>query len=109
MPEFAKDTAIAVMGASVGLAGLLLVVAGFVFSQVNSFPPEHTDDSVIKNYEIAGKLGLIPFLVALADAAVCLVWLLHSSQCVFSTAIWGFFLLLALTALYGSVLILRYL
>lgn len=54
MPEYSKDTIIAVLGASVGLAGLLLVVAGYVFSQINSFPSENTDDTVIKNYEIAG-------------------------------------------------------
>lgn len=109
MPENAKDIAIAVLGAAVGLAGLLLVVAGFVFSQVNTFPPETTDDVLLKKYETAGKLGLIPFLVALVDAALCLWGLIHPSQCLFFTAIAGFFLLLLLTAVYGSVLILRYL
>ena len=109
MPEYSKDVMIAVLGAAVALAGLLLVVAGFVFSQVNTFPPENTDDSVIAKYEIAGKLGLIPFLIALIDAALCLTWLIHSTSCLYSTAVWGFFLLLFLTAGYGSVLILRYL
>ena len=109
MPEYAKDTVIAVLGACVALAGLLLVVAGFVFSQANTFPPETTDDALLGRYETAGKLGLIPFLLALADAAVCLWWLIHSSVCAFSTAVYGFFLLLLLTAIYGSVLILRYL
>jgi len=109
MPEYSKDTIIAVFGAAVGLAGLLLVVSGFVFSQVNTFLPENTDNETIKKYETAGKLGLIPFLIALSDAGICLWWLLHSSPCLFSTATWGFFLLLLLTAAYGSVLILRYL
>ncbi len=109
MPEYAKDTIIAVLGAAVGLAGLLLVVAGFVFSQVNTFPPQYTDDAVITRYKVAGKLGLLPFLIALGDAALCLRWLVHSSPCLFSTALWGFCLLLVLTAAYGSVLILRYL
>jgi hypothetical protein len=107
--EYSKDTIIAVFGATVALAGLLLVVAGFVFSQVNTFPPENTDDEVIKKYETAGKLGLIPFLIALIDAGLCLVWLVHSNSCLFSTAVYGFFLLLLLTAAYGSVLILKYL
>lgn len=100
---------IAVLGAAVALAGLLLVVAGFVFSQAATFPPETTDDTTIAKYEKAGKLGLIPFLIALVDAGACLVWLIHASQCLFYTAVSGFFLLLALSAAYGSVLILRYL
>ena len=109
MPEFSKDVMIAVLGAAVGLAGLLLVVAGYVFSQVNSFNPSTTDDKLIARYEKAAKLGLIPFILALCDATLCLVWLIRCSACVFSTAIAGFFLLLVLTAVYGSVLILRYL
>jgi hypothetical protein len=109
MPEYNKDTMIAVLGAAVALAGLLLVVAGFVFSQVNTFPAENTDDALIKRYEVAGKLGLIPFLIALADASVCLWWLIHSSPSLFCTAVYGFFLLLILTAAYGSILILKYL
>jgi hypothetical protein len=85
------------------------VVAGYVFAQANSFPSASTDDEMIARYEIAGKLGLVPFIVALGDAAFCLIWLIHSSGCLFSTAVWGFFLLLFLTAAYGSILILRYL
>jgi hypothetical protein len=109
MPEYSKDVMIAIMGATVALAGLLLVVAGYVFAQANSFPRATTDDAVLKRYEAAGKLGLIPFLFALGDAALSLVWLIHSSPCLYWVTVTGFFLLLFLAALYGSVLILRYL
>lgn len=109
MPEYAKDVMIALLGAAVGLAGLLLVVSGFVFSQANSFPSETTDDEMLGKLERAAKLGLIPFVLALGDAALCLVWLMHNSLCVYRTSEYGFFLLLLLTAGYGAVLLLRFL
>jgi hypothetical protein len=109
MPEYSKDVMIALLGAAVSLAGLLLVVAGYVFAQVNSFPRATTDDSILKRYETAAKLGLIPFLMSLIEAALCLVWLICSSRCLYLNSVIGFFLLLVMTAAYGSVLILRYL
>lgn len=57
MPEYSKDVMIAVMGAAVGLAGLLLVVAGYVFAQANSFPST-TDDDLLERYQMAGKIGI---------------------------------------------------
>jgi hypothetical protein len=108
-PEYAKDVAIALLGASVAIAGLLLVVAGFVFAQAATFPPDETDDKVIRGFEMAGRLGLIPFVIALVEAGFSLLWIVHRSDCLYTGIIWGFFLLLVLTALYGLVLILRYL
>ena len=109
MPEYAKDVVLALLGASIGLAGLLLVVAGFVLSQASSFPPATTPDSLLRRYETAAKLGLIPFGLALAEAALCLAWAGHATSCVYLSAIWGFFLLLAITAVYGFFLLLKYL
>jgi hypothetical protein len=109
VPEYAKDVAITLLGSAVAIAGLLLVVAGMVFSQANSFPAADTDDALLERYELAGKLGLIPFLTALIEAGASLWWLAHRSDCLYTGIILGFFLLLALTALYGFVLILRYL
>ncbi len=100
---------ISLMGAAVGLAGLLLVVSGLVFAQANSFPSATTDDETLEKLERAAKLGLIPFVLALGDAALCLVWLMHNSICIYLTSEYGFFLLLALTAGYGAVLLLRFL
>jgi hypothetical protein len=109
MPEYAKDVMLALLGGSVGLAGLLLAVSGFVFAQAGSFPPETTDDETIERYERAGKIGLVPFGLSLAEAGVCLAWLLHSSSALYAVGVAGFFLLLVLTAAYGFVLLLRYL
>ena len=108
-PEYGKDVAIAVLGAAVGIAGLLLVVAGFVFAQAASFNPDVTDDKIIDGFRMAGRLGLIPFVLALVEAAGSLLWLVHKSDCLYTGVVWGFFLLLGLTGLYGLVLILRYL
>lgn len=109
MPEYAKDVMLALLGASVGLAGLLLVVAGFVFAQAGSFPPETTDDETIARYERAGKVGLVPFGLSLTEAGLCLAWLLHRSSGLYAVSVAGFLLLLVLTALYGFILLLRYL
>lgn len=109
MPEYAKDVILALLGSAVGLAGLLLVVSGFVFSQANTFPPESTDDALLSRYETAAKLGLIPFILALAEAALCVLWTMDPVPGVYWSSVSGFFLLLLLTALYGAVLLLRYL
>jgi hypothetical protein len=88
---------------------LLLVVAGFVFSQANTFPAARTDDALIARYEKAGKLGLFPFLLSLVEAACCGLWFVHRSDSLLWCDVYGFFLLLIFTGAYGSVLILRYL
>jgi hypothetical protein len=91
VPEYAKDVAIALLGASVGIAGLLLVVAGFVFAQAATFPPDETDDKVIAGFEMAGRLGLIPFILALIEAGFSLLWLAHKSETFYTQASSGDF------------------
>jgi hypothetical protein len=108
VPEFAKDVVLALLGGSIGLAGLLLVVAGFVLSQASGFPAT-TPDALLKRYEVAAKLGLVPFGLALAEAALCLVWAGHATAGVYQATVWMFFVLLAATAAYGFVLLLKYL
>lgn len=107
-PEYAKDVAIALLGAAVAVAGLLLVVAGYVFAAVATFPAT-TDDAVLARYETAAKYALIPFTMALLEAAASLLWLAQRGDCLYTGIVWGFFLLLIATGLYGFVLILRYL
>jgi hypothetical protein len=108
MPDFAKDICLALLGGDLALAGLLLVVAGFALAQVNTFPAT-TDDVILKRYEVAAKLALVPFLLALVDAAICLMWLLHQGYGFYVVAVGLFFLLLLLTAVYGAILLLHYL
>ena len=100
---------LAVLGASVGLAGLLLVFAGFVFSQAASFPPT-TDDAIIEKFERAGRFGVWPFLLAILIAITSFTWFLWpSSEAIYMTAVAGFFVLLAGTGIYGAVLFWAYL
>jgi hypothetical protein len=109
VPEYAKDVALALLGGSIGLAGLLLVVSGLVLSQVNSFAADTTPDAVLKRYRVAAKLGLIPFALALGDAALCLAWLLYRTGGLYDGAVDVFFALLGITGVYGFVLLLKYL
>ncbi|HEY5021446.1 MAG TPA: hypothetical protein VII30_03050 [Gemmatimonadaceae bacterium] len=109
MPEYAKDVMIAVLGGSVALAGLLLVFLGFVFTQAAAFPSETTDDEKIARYRNAGRLGLLPFGVAIADAALVVLWLWKPCATMYGLALGVFAALLLATFVYGAVVVLWYL
>src|SRR5437879_2178607 len=109
MPDYAKDVMLGVLGASVGLGGLLLVFCGLVFGQAASFPPATTDDATINRYKNAGRLGLWPFLDAIVDSLAVVIWFVYPSSRLYFITLWVFVLLLAITALYGAVVIRRYL
>jgi len=104
-----KDIILAVLGASVGLAGLLLVFSGFVFTQAAGFPPAHTDDETIKKYRNAGRFGVWPFLFAILNAALSVAWLLWQSSCLYGLTVTCFFVLLAFTGVYGAIVLRSYL
>jgi hypothetical protein len=100
-----KDTIIAVFGAAVGLAGVLLVFVGFVYSRVETFDLVDQRDK----FRFVAKCGIAPFLISLVSATLCLRWMTNQSLVVAFLAIWFFYLGLALTALYGIVAFLFYL
>lgn len=52
MPE--KDTALAIMGAAVGLAGLLLVFSGFLLARAAQYESKRGDV-----YRVFAKFGLL--------------------------------------------------
>jgi hypothetical protein len=108
LPEYAKDIAITIVGAAIALAGLLLVFSGFVFAQADTFPPT-TDDKTIKRYKSAGKWGLLPFGLALTDAAIAMGWLLNPCPGLYVAALAGFFMSIGLAAAYGGFCLLIYL
>ncbi len=93
-----------ILGASVGLAGILLVFVGFIFTRSEGFEVV----SRARKYQMVGKLGLIPFAVAIGCAWICLQWFLGPSALLYSLAIWSFQGCLVLTGLYGIVALLFY-
>jgi len=103
-----KDIAIAILGAAVSLAGLLLIFCGFLFTQLAALDPL-TPDPTLNSYRGAARWGLFPFAICLAEAGVALWWLLSPSDLLFTTLWVGFVALLAGTALYGIVATLRFL
>ena len=66
-----KDTIIAAIGSAIGLAGLLLIFVGFVYTHGESFSSEATK----RKFQRVAKAGIAPFSVALASAWFCLRWL----------------------------------
>lgn len=66
-----RDIALTVLGASGGLASLLLVFIGFLLSQAASFPST-VADSVPQAYVNRARLGLVP--VGLCGLAMLTSW-----------------------------------
>ena len=103
-----KEVILAVLGASVAIAGLLLVFTGFLFTQASSFAPT-TPDAITEKFRKGVRLGIIPFLAALADSVASFVWLLWPGTILYQTATIGFIVVLVGTATYGAVTIFYFL
>jgi hypothetical protein len=100
-----KDIVIAIFGAAVGLAGILLVFVGFIYSHAETIDLADTR----QKYKVVAKLGLIPFLISLLSASLCLNWMLSPSPGVFCWVRYSFYGGMGSTALYGIVAFLFYL
>ena len=98
-----KDLAVAIVGASVALAGLLLVFIGFVFSRADALSSRRGD-----TYRLAARLGLVPFVMALVCAALGVEYLDGSGNLIYA-AVLAFRASLLATALYAFVVIFGYL
>ena len=98
--DVAKDVVIAILGAAVGLAGLLLVFIGFVYSRAEGFETRRGD-----RYRLVAKVGLAPFVISLGCAWCCLSWLTGDSASYW----WSVFLFRAaiiFTGIYGAATLL---
>ena len=100
MPE-PKDVIIGILGASVALAGLLLVFSGLLFSQAAAFPRDTTDDVIIDGFKRAARMACWPFAVALVIAGACVLWLLCPLQAEYLFSWISFLILLIWTVAYG--------
>ena len=101
-----RDIALTVLGASGGLASLLLVFIGFLLSQAASFPPT-VADSISQKYINRARLGLVPVsLCAIAMLTTC-GWLFDSSSVlllkVWTTAFGAALVTFAAYAIYAAL------
>src|SRR5947209_19437767 len=69
-----KDIAIAVLGGSAAIAGILLVFVGFLIVKAEALPGE-TPDRVIRKYKVTAKTGLIPLLAQTVVILSSYLWL----------------------------------
>lgn len=81
-----KDTILAIFGASVGLAGVLLIFVGFVFSHAESF--QNIDRK--RSFQRIAKVGLFPFAVSLFAAFLGLGWLQEQTSTIYYLALLSF-------------------
>jgi len=100
-----KDTIIAVLGAAVGLAGIVLIFMGFVSAQGENFQNNKRKEA----FKRVAKFGLIPFSISLLSAWFCLAWLEGYNKNSYQLAIIGFKLSMISTLLYGIISVIRYL
>lgn len=100
-----KDIVTAFFGAAVGLAGILLVFVGFVYSHGETLSLKADRD----RFKLVAKIGLIPFLISLGCGWACVRWMLHPSLLALCWARYLVYASMGLTALYGIVAFLFYL
>jgi hypothetical protein len=91
---------VAIVGAGIGQAGLLLIFAGFLFAQ-SAVLPSDTSDAYIAAFKRRGYFGLIPFTAALTAGVVALgYWWLPSTGYAHGV-IAAFAITVLATAVYG--------
>jgi hypothetical protein len=100
-----KDIILAIFGAAVGLAGVLLVLVGFIYAHAETIELAATRS---RNKRVA-KFGMVPFLITMACATLSLRWMSGPADPVFCWSLYGFYAGMATTALYGIVAFLFYL
>jgi hypothetical protein len=106
--DITKDVVVAILGASVALAGLLLVFCGFVFSRAASFPVG-TSDPIKQKWKNAALWGLLPFLMSMADAMLAAAWFVWQCPALYRWTLGVFFVVLLFTAGYGVIIMSKYL
>jgi hypothetical protein len=92
-----RDAALAVLGASIALAGLLLVFIGFILPRTETYSQQTAD-----KFRWLARAGLIPFMASLFCAWAS-IWAAQGGHWS-GTHLWGVLkLLLVLTAIYAII------
>jgi uncharacterized membrane protein len=94
-----KDAIVAILGATVTVAGLVLVFIGFLAAQGEQFQ----NNKRKRIFKIVAKIGLIPFVVSLLAGLFCVCWLEQSTPRSYYLALLFFKLSLGSTLLYGVI------
>jgi hypothetical protein len=92
-----KDVILALMGASAGLGGLVLVFLGFLISALGSFPAG-TDRALLNPYRWTALLSGAAFLLSVITVALTAWWLagLHDNASLYGWSVATFAVQLAL-------------
>lgn len=69
-----KDVVLAILGASAGLGGFVLVFLGIIITSYESYAGG-TPEQVVRPYRATGAVLLGAFAYSLVTVALCLVWL----------------------------------
>lgn len=69
-----KDVVLAILGASAGLGGFVLVFLGIIITSYESYAGG-TPEQVVRPYRATGAVLLAAFAYSLVTVALCLVWL----------------------------------
>lgn len=86
---------LAILGASAGIGGLVLVFLGLVISGVSAFEPG-TNPEVKKPYRTAAITVMSAFMLSLVSTCIATVWLLNPcADGLYNVSVTVFFLQLA--------------
>jgi hypothetical protein len=69
-----RDVVLAILGASAGLAGFVLVFLGIIITSYESYSGG-TPEQVVRPYRSTGAVLLVSFAFSLSIVALCLIWL----------------------------------
>jgi hypothetical protein len=103
--DYAKDVVLAIFGAGVGLAGVVLVFMGFVSAHGEEF--QSNDRKRV--FKRIAKFGLVPFTLALLSASFSLCWLERQNTAILKLATLTFQFSLISTLLYGIISVMFFL
>lgn len=95
-PDVQREISIAVLGASVGLAGLSLVFLGFSLQTYSSYPSD-TGDKILRPYRYGAWVMAFGFAIGLLAALFSLLWLLGGNKFLYCASIVFFVCQMALS------------
>jgi hypothetical protein len=90
------------LGATIALAGLLLIFSGFLYGQA-AIMPAATDDKLINTYKNVARFALIPFVGSILLASASATWFMICASWLTSVIFFGFIVLSLATIIYGIV------